>query len=56
MQVKSVSMIALHVVYSKRYVFTSNCSKEKDMLKFYGCKVGRSSERVKWRDFMDLLL
>jgi len=56
MQVKSVFVIALHVVYNKRYVFASNCSIEKDMLKFYGCKVGRSSERVKWRDCMDLLL
>jgi len=44
MQVESVSVIAVHVVYNKRYVFTSNCSKEKDMLKFYGSKVARSSE------------
>jgi len=42
--VERVSVIALHVVYNKRYIYTSNCSKEKDMLKFYGCKVGRSSE------------
>jgi hypothetical protein len=36
-------MITLHVVCNKKYVFTSNCSKEKDMLKLYGCNVGRAS-------------